>query len=385
MSSSHDGLPVERISLAERPRLLLVSRKWPPAIGGMETYAVELQASLQEHFALDTLALPGRPDGRPPGLARYLAFVLRAMLRCLIWGRRYEAVVFGDLLLFPAALAHRLVAPRASRLVVVYGLDVVYGRRLGLLPALYARYLRLVVALQDVFDGIIAISRHTAALAEAAGLRAPVVITPSLPDTALTRAAAPTVDIAPLTAGFARTLLCFGRLVPRKGAAWLATQVLPALPEDVGLLVVGPATDPSQLALLRAQPRVRCLGPVDTATLAALIRGVDLVLMPNVRVPDATDVEGFGLVAIETSALGGRLLAARLDGIEDAVVDGVTGTLVEPGDARAWRDAIVDALDARLHEAPGRQAEIAEATRHRYSRQAQAAAFAALVRARAPA
>jgi len=31
---------VERTSLAERPRLLLVSRKWPPAIGGMETYAV---------------------------------------------------------------------------------------------------------------------------------------------------------------------------------------------------------------------------------------------------------------------------------------------------------------------------------------------------------
>src|SRR5687768_724683 len=114
-----------------KQRLLFISRKWPPAIGGMETYSVELATSLGERFEVDTLVLPGKPSGAPPSLFSYGAFVLKALFRCVAKGRRYPFVIFGDPLLFPAALAHYLVARASRRFVVVYGLDLVYGTRPG--------------------------------------------------------------------------------------------------------------------------------------------------------------------------------------------------------------------------------------------------------------
>lgn len=367
-----------------KQRLLFISRKWPPAIGGMETYSVELVASLRERFVVDALVLPGKPSGLPPGLLSYGAFVLRAILHCLRKGRRYPFVVFGDPLLLPAALAHYLVARASRRIVVVYGLDLVYGTRPGLLPRLYSLYFSLVVRFQRVFDTVVAISRYTAGLAREAGLHNVAVVRPSLPDSPLTRAKDSPVDVSPLFAGFPRVVLCFGRLVPRKGAIWFAQHVLPMLPSDVGLVVAGPATNPQQVALLQSLPRVNYVGAVPPATLAALIRAADVVAMPNVRTPDATDVEGFGLVAIETSSLGGRLLASRLDGICDAVIDGVTGTLVAPGDSEAWAAAVVNSLAAVLKESPTHRDDVAGATRAAYSRTVQAEAFHHLLLERTP-
>lgn len=362
-----------------KPRLLFVSRKWPPAIGGMETYAVELVESLRQRFEVDTLVLAGRADGSPPGLPAYAAFVFRALLRCLVRGRDYPFVVFGDPVLFPAAIGHYLAARTSTRAVVVYGLDLVYGTRRGIVPWLYRHYLAVLVRCQRVFDHVVAISRYTGELAREAGFKRVSVINPSLPDSALTRARDSHADVQPLLAGFSKVVLCFGRLVPRKGAMWLAEHVLPRLSGDVGLIVAGPATRPEQAELLRSLPRVRYLGPVEPQTLAALIRNANVVAMPNIRVPDAKDVEGFGLVAIEASSLGGRLLASRLDGIRDAVVDGVTGTLVDPGDADAWARAIEASLERESREPAGYRQSVAAATRRAYSRTVQADAFHSLL------
>ena len=363
---------------ADKPRLLFVSRKWPPAIGGMETYAVELAASLDTCFDVERWVLPGRDDGRPPGMLAYAVFVAKAMVRCLFAGRKHERVVFVDPVLFPVAFAHWLVAPSARRVVVVHGLDVIYQQRRGLLPRLYGLYFATLRRCQFVFSRVVAVSSSTAGLARAAGLREVEVINPSLPDSALTRARDPR-DVSSARAGFARTVLCFGRLVPRKGALWFAQHVLPRLPADVGLVVAGPSTQPEQRALLESLPRVRYLGAVDADTLASLVRDADVVAMPNIPTPEAIDVEGFGLVAIEASSLGGRLLASRLQGLVDAVVDGVTGTLVEPGDAQAWADAVLASFAAQREESPDHRDAIATATRRKYSRTVQAGAFAGLL------
>lgn len=353
-------------------KLLLVSRKWPPATGGMETYSVELAHSLGAHFDVETLALPGRPDGHPPGMLAYALFTLKAMATCLLRGRAFTNVVFGDLVLFPAAICHWLVAPARKRIVVVYGLDLVYQDRRGALPAAYAVFFRLFVACQGIFTAVVAISRHTAILGRAAGLRRVHTVNPSLPESALTDVG---TDGAAFPAAWGEAtlrILYFGRLVPRKGALWYARNVVPHLPPGARFFVVGQAPDGRHQSQIQACERTVCLGRLDDPTLAAMIRAADVVVMPNIPTPEAVDVEGFGLAAVETTAIGGRLLAASIDGITDAVVAGETGTLVQAGDVDGWVHATKIALMSASDHDPDR---VAQATRRLFSRERQAAGF----------
>lgn len=152
----------------------------------METYSVELAAALERDFDVTRLVLPGRVDGRPPNLMSYGLFLLRAMLYCLFLGRRFSHLVLGDLILFPAAILCRFVRKDQQRVVVVYGLDLVYGRRQGFLSKCYALYLSGFRACQGLFVRVVAISRYTAQLGKDSGLRYVAVVNPSLPSSALT-------------------------------------------------------------------------------------------------------------------------------------------------------------------------------------------------------
>lgn len=358
-----------------KQKILLISRKWAPAVGGMETYAAELVASLQGAAEVRTFVLKGRRDGRAPSMIMYGVFLLRASMLCLFLGRRFDRVVFGDLILFPAALCSWLVNRQARRITIVYGLDLAYQHRRGVLPSLYRLYFKAFRATQGVFGSVIAISRHTAALAEREGIHRVVVITPSLPLVNATFQAQEKLPDAWIQAGAGRRVLYFGRLVPRKGALWFARNVLHRLPSTARFFVVGDSSDEDYKTALRDCPRTHCLGRLGSGELNALIRTADVVVMPNVPTPERLDVEGFGLVAIETTSLGGLLIASRLDGITDAVVDGVTGTLAESADAAGWVQVIEDlfARDAAWIEQ--RRESVSEATRRIYSRDAQAAAF----------
>jgi glycosyltransferase involved in cell wall biosynthesis len=54
------------------------------------------------------------------------------------------------------------------------------------------------------------------------------------------------------------------------------------------------------------------------------------------------DFEGFGLTAIEASAVGAVLVASAVDGIVDAVREGETGFLIAEGYPQAWADKLVE-------------------------------------------
>lgn len=77
---------------------------------------------------------------------------------------------------------------------------------------------------------------------------------------------------------------------------------------------------------------VRLLGT--RADYLDVMRRADVVLQPS------TGNEDFPLATLEAMALGRPVVASRLAGLEEQVVDGETGLLVEPGDARRLADAI---------------------------------------------
>ncbi len=129
-----------------------------------------------------------------------------------------------------------------------------------------------------------------------------------------------------------------GRIVRDKGIEELAG-AWTALRDDfpsAHLVLVGPEepqdpVSPASLALLRDDPRVHFIGSVDDP--AAWYAAMDLVVLPTYR-------EGFPNVPLEAAAMELPVVATRIPGCVDAVVDGVTGTLVPPRDAVALADAI---------------------------------------------
>ncbi|HEX8272052.1 MAG TPA: glycosyltransferase family 4 protein [Longimicrobiaceae bacterium] len=152
------------------------------------------------------------------------------------------------------------------------------------------------------------------------------------------------------------TVLGFvGRIVRDKGVAELAEawRSLREAHPELHLLMVGPAEpqDPLPAAVLdalRADPRVHLAGMQPSA--APFYAIMDLLALPTYR-------EGFPNALLEAGAMELPVVATRIPGCVDAVVEGVTGRLVEARDAAALEEALRGYVaDPALRAAHGRAA-----------------------------
>jgi glycosyltransferase involved in cell wall biosynthesis len=268
--------------------------------------------------------------------------------------RRYRHVHFADAALAPlAVLARRVTGVPVT--VTAHALDVVYPH--PLYQALVARALARV-------DGVVAVSRFTRDACVERGV-SPTrcrVIPNGIHCSSLADAAGAPGTGGDLPAGLAgrRVLVSIGRLIRRKGTAWFVAEVLPRLDSTTVYLVGGEG--PERPAIERAAAaagvtgRVVLLGRVDEVRKRALLARADLAVMPNIAVPG--DAEGFGIAVIEATARGVPVIASDLEGVRDAVLDGVTGRLVAERDAAAW----VRAIDAARFDRDA----VARATREHF-------------------
>jgi glycosyltransferase involved in cell wall biosynthesis len=148
-----------------------------------------------------------------------------------------------------------------------------------------------------------------------------------------------------------------GRVVRDKGVVELATawRTLRSNRPALHLVIVGPpenqdAVPPEVMAELAADPRVHLVDWVDDP--APYFAAMDVLVLPSHR-------EGFGLVAIEAAAMEIPVVATRITGIVDAVVDGETGLLVPPRNsvelAQAIESYVDDPVFRRTHGLAGRE------------------------------
>jgi hypothetical protein len=141
-----------------------------------------------------------------------------------------------------------------------------------------------------------------------------------------------------------------GRLEPRKGIEDLIVAARRFLRgrSRASLTIVGAPSEsapPGYMADLRA--RARASGVMDRisfagwqADSAAALASFDVVCVPS-------RAEPYGTVAAEAAAQGVPVVATRVGGLGEVVVDGETGTLVPPGAPAALAAAITPFLDDR--------------------------------------
>jgi glycosyltransferase involved in cell wall biosynthesis len=141
-------------------------------------------------------------------------------------------------------------------------------------------------------------------------------------------------------------LLFVGRLKRDKGIPDLVDAYLRLIPRfaDLHLLLVGPDED-GLVPLFRDIPNLHHVGY--TPAVEAYMAAADVFCLPSYR-------EGFGQVLIEAGAAGLPVVASRIYGITDAVVEGETGLLHRPGDVGDLTHALESLLqDPSLRRALG--------------------------------
>ncbi|HLK10440.1 MAG TPA: glycosyltransferase family 4 protein [Candidatus Binatia bacterium] len=263
-------------------------------------------------------------------------------------GLRLRRLAAGcDVVHFHTARAHAL-APfitrgRAWRVVT---------RRMDYVPA-GGPYVRLLY--NRAVDVVIAISEGVRAALLRAGVDAARIrLVPSGVDPAAL--ASPPAARAALRAEWevppdAVLVLVLGALERRKGHAVL----LAAAAAAPGLRYVF-CGDGGEMAALR-----RAAAPLGGAVqfvgfrrdVAACLAAADVVALPSLQ-------EGLGVAALEAMAAGRPVVASRVGGLGEVVLDGETGLLVPPGDAAALAAAL-----ARLGADPALRARLGAAGRAR--------------------
>jgi phosphatidyl-myo-inositol dimannoside synthase len=387
---------------ADPRRILILTWNFPPTLGGIEYVMGHLHdglAALGRSVRTVAAAHP-RADREAdrkrhvlraprPGLPAFLAYAFFQTLRAL-FRERPDAILCGTLV--PALCARPLAWLRGVPYVVlVHGSDVLRG------GALYQAVVRWTLGGARF---LCTNSEHTRQILEDKGF-----------DPARLRVVHPGVDVRALAPSRCAeekaqwesnlkgrfVVLGVGRLIRRKGFLEFIEQVMPRLREaqpEILFLLVGEDAGASLMhkermkdqlaaavARLGLENHVRLLGSLEDRALAGLLHRTDLFVMPCLQVEG--DVEGFGIVFMEAALGGAPSVATRVGGIPDAVVDGETGLLVEPGDPAAMADAIL-----RLVRDPELRARLAAAAARRarasFSWEAISAAYDAVLAEAAP-
>ena len=170
--------------------------------------------------------------------------------------------------------------------------------------------------------------------------------------------------------GDAPVICCVSRLTLRKGQ----DQIIRALPQvadevpDVRFLIVGAGPDYERLRSLarrkEVDDRVVFAGEVAYEDLPAYFRAGDVFAMPCRTRKWGLEVEAFGAVFLQASAVGRPCVAGDSGGAPEAVVDGETGLVVDGTDRHQVAEAIL-----RLLTDPERAAKMGAAGADRVHRE----------------
>jgi len=344
----------------EKPTLLLVSRNFPPLLGGMERLNQQMLIELAHDYETGLVGPQGAQviNETPNHLwqcpsSSLVKFIFYAFFKALQASKHLKPklILAGSGLTAPIVwIAARIFNTRC--IVYLHGLDI---------EVKHSVYQWLWVPFFRHFDQVIVNSHFTQRLALEAGIPAdritilhPGVKLPDLREAQQKRLSfreRHNLDNIPV-------MLYVGRITARKGLSVFVKHSLQDIIEkhpDARLLIVGDKPDQallkqnderqqvkSMLVKQHLEDRVSFLGSIDDEELNAAYFASDVLIFPVQPCPH--DNEGFGMVAMEAAAHGLPTVAFAAGGVPDAVADGISGRLIPAGDNAAFAQAVIKIL-----------------------------------------
>lgn len=343
-------------------RILIINHEFPPVGGGAASASLQLAMELGE-LGVDVTVITSayaecpKEETREGVLIRRIAALRRhtdrsnplEMLTFLL-SSLWWVIKSGRKEKFDATIAFFGIpgAPAAWLLNKIGGVPYIVSLRGGDVPGFLPQELKAWHALTGWL--IRFLWRQSAAVvANSTGLRA----------VALRSAPTQSVDIIPngVDVDFfspasapndvgkdALNLTCVGRLSSQKGLDTLleALAVLPTLQWRLHLIGDGPERDAlgQRAHALGIFDHIVFEGWLERASMPERLRQADIFVFPSVQ-------EGMPNAVLEAMACGLPVIACRIEGCEELVLDGETGLLVPPGDVAA----LSAALEALINDA----------------------------------
>lgn len=351
--------------MSNRPRVLMVTRNFPPLTGGMERLNQQVLYTLSQSFSTVLCGPRGSSvftsdvECKEFSVSPKWRYVLESLFTTIAAAIRFRPQIIyagSGAAAHAAVLAGALV--NAKVVTYLHGLDVIAKDRI---------YQSCFLPLIRRSNTIIVNSHHTAQLAKQAGIKEEKIniVHPgvTLPDLNM---------YTQQQLSFRQTyklndepiLLAAGRLTARKGLAEFIRNCMPLIVQHnpkAKLIIIGEeANDALKSSTTRVAENIQIaiqncnltnnilmLGRVDDTTLSNAYCAADVFIFPVLDLPG--DVEGFGMVAIEAAAHGLATVAYATGGVTDAVSEGVSGRLIQPGDTVAFTQAVLDMLSNPLN------------------------------------
>lgn len=323
-------------------RILYITRKYLPRKGGMEKVNFYLSSNLRK-FADVELISSGKSQRWFPLVLLY--FFLKFF--CISHKREINLFFMGDALLMPLGLLLKRVFHKPV-VVLTHGLDITWN---------FWFYQLIIPRCLARANKIICVSRYTAGECLKRGIpQEKIVVIPngvdpeefSL-DQSGKRLKKNLSDILQIDLQNKKILFSVGRLIKRKGFEWFISNVFVKLSRErknILYLIAGEGVLKRKIQKLikrnNLEKKVFLLGGVNEQTLKLLYNASDILIMPNISVKNSG--EGFGIVALEASSVGTPVIASNLQGIKDAVEEGVNGFLVKPLSPQAFISSIIKVL-----------------------------------------
>lgn len=335
--------------MSQTKKILFISRAYPPVLGGIENQNYGIAKALSKIAETDIVANKRGKKNLP-------LFLPWAFLKATFVFRKYDAVLLGDGVLSPLGAWLKFLYPRKRAVSIVHGLDITFAYKKSLLGKIY-RFVNI-PALKNL-DKLIMVGHETIRQAMKFGIPEDkcVFIPNGLePETIVGKHDREELEkLLGFDISGKKIIFRGGRYVKHKGLEWFIRKVMPKLPENYILVAAGggvasaTAGDGNMFPLcqkavedLGLQNRVKMFVNIPQPDLEVLFNTCDVYVSPNIKVPGS--MEGFGITAIEAAACERVVLASNLEGLKDAVSDGESGFLVEPGNAEAWSEKIKEVL-----------------------------------------
>lgn len=323
-------------------KALLVTLEYPPQLGGVANYYYNLVKKLP----VDKIDVLDNKDNQLlssfPILPWLKSFFI---IKKYIKNNNIEVLLVGQIL--PLGTVAWLLSKFIDipYIVFTHAMDIT-------VPQKYPRKKWLMKRVLNSSEKIITVSRYTKyellKIIKGRSQRKIEIISPA-PN--ITPKKFPNLDINSLKQKYQdnRILLSVGRLVERKGNG-VVIKALPTILKSVPNLkyvIIGEGEHKSRLkkliAELKLEDKVIFKSELSDQEVAQYYQLCDLFIMPSREMPNR-DVEGFGLVYLEANSFSKPVIGGKSGGVEDAIIDGETGFLVDPEDIDMIAGSVVRLL-----------------------------------------